>query len=166
MTVSGPSAEGPRKSRAGTVIALLALVVALIALGLAIYTWRESLPVEYTPDQQVAAKKTACSAYSTVETGVATNTNLSSPGGGADVTGSLAVAANARVALIGGGQYLLERIEPATPADVADPLEEFANTLMDFGVAATAGALNTDQEQADRLARINDLNASLQELCR
>lgn len=166
MTAPGPPIAPVRRSRAGTVIASIALVVALAALGLGIYVWLQSRPVEYTVDQQVAAKKTACAAFSTVSTGVATNTNLASPGGDADVTGSLAVAANARIALIGGGQYVLTRIEPATSPELADPLEEFAETLMDFGAASMAGALNTDQDQVDRLARIDDLNASITELCR
>lgn len=166
MTAPEVPTEGARRSRSGLVIASFALVVALAALGLAVYVWLQSRPLEYTADQQVAAENTACTAFSTVSTGVATNTNLAAPGGNADVTGSLAVAANARVSLIGGGEYLLARIDPATPAELATPLEEFANTLMDFGVASTAGALNTDQQQADRLTRIDSLNASLQELCR
>ncbi|MGK2881395.1 MAG: hypothetical protein ACSLE6_11545 [Mycobacterium sp.] len=166
MTEPVVPTDGVHRSRFGTVIASIALMVALSALGLAIYTWLQSRPVEYTADQQVAAKKTACAAYSTVSTGVATNTNLAAPGGETDVTGSLAVAANARVALIGGGQYILARIEPATPAEIAEPIDEFADTLLDFGAASTAGALNTDQDQVDRLARIDDLNKTLQRLCR
>lgn len=166
MTDPTPSTDGVRTSRSGPIIASIALVTALVALGFSVYTWLQARPVEYTPEQQQQAKQTACSAFSTVSTGVATNTHLASPGGDANVAGSLAVAANARVALIGGGQYLLNQIEPAISAELADPLTEFATALQDFGAASLAGALNTDPDQAERLTRIEELNNTLQGLCR
>lgn len=154
----------PGRSRGGVVLAGFATLMAAAALALSIITWLEvrSTP-EYTPEQQAAAKTRACAAYATVRTGVATNTNVASPDGG--VTGSLAVAANARIALIGGGEYVLARIDPATPAELADPLRQFADKLMDFGAAATAGALNTDPGQAALLAEIDGLNGTLGQLC-
>lgn len=156
--------EGPRRSRAATVLALIALVLAATSLALWVTTWLQSRSApEYTIEQQTTAKATACSAYSTVRTGVANNTNLASPDGG--VTGALAVAANARVALIGGGQYVLARIDPATPAELADPLHQFADKLMDFGAAATAGALDTDPGQTALLGEIDSLNTTLTQLC-
>lgn len=156
--------DTPRRSPGVAILAGLAAVLAAAALALSVYTWldtRTHAP-EYTPEQQAAARAGACTAYSAVSTGVATNTNLSSPG---DVTGALAVAANARVALIGGGQYLLARIDPATPADLATTLRDFGNTLMDFGAAATAGALSTDPAQAALAQRIDDLNSALRAQC-
>lgn len=50
------------------------------------------------------------------------NTNQANPVPG-DPTGDLAVAANARLALYSGGDYLLRRLtaEPATPASCAMP---------------------------------------------
>ncbi|CAN5497234.1 hypothetical protein BH11ACT7_BH11ACT7_26890 [soil metagenome] len=152
------------RARAVVVLAGLATLMAATALTLSIITWLEmrSTP-EYTLEQQAAAKTRACAAYSTVRTGVATNTNVASPDGG--VTGSLAVAENARIALIDGGQYVLARIDSATPAELADPLRQFADKLMDFGTAATAGALDTDPVQAALLADIDGLNGTLTQLC-
>lgn len=147
-------------------MAVFALLVAMASVGLWGYTWWQSgQAVEYTADQQAAAKHTACAAYATVHAGVETNTNLAAPGGNGDVTGALAAAANARVALMGGGQYLLARIDPATPAELAQQLAEFGNALLDFGAAATAGALNTDPPQADLLEQIDGLNNTLAEAC-
>jgi hypothetical protein len=153
-----------QKSRGAVILAASAFVMAAVALAVAVYTWWQSGQAdEYTVEQQASAKDTACAAYGTVRAGVATNTNLTTSGG--DVTGALAAAANARVALIGGGQYVLARLAPATPAELAEPLQKFGDVLMDFGAAATAGALNTDPAQAARLQEIDALNASLQGLC-
>ncbi|MDF2825377.1 MAG: putative alanine and proline rich rane protein [Mycobacterium sp.] len=154
----------PRRSRGAIVLAGLAVVLAAAALAVSIATWLDTRPTvaQYPPDQQTAARATACAAYTTVSTGVSTNTNLTSPG---DVTGALAVAANARVALIGGGQYVLARIDPATPADLAATLRDFGNTLMDFGAAATSGALSTDPAQVALAQRIDELNTALGRQC-
>jgi hypothetical protein len=166
MQATGDSSESVRPARHGTVVGVLALIISTMALLVWGYTWWRSYESsQYSVAQHDAATALACAAYDTVRTGVATNTNLAAPGGAADVTGSLAVAANARVALIGGGQYVLARIDPATPAELADPLEKFGNKLMDFGAAATAGALNTDPGQTALLRDIDALNGTLEGLC-
>ncbi len=103
---------------------------------------------DYTDAQRSDAKAATCAAFDTVRTGVATNTNVTAPGGPDDIAGALAVAANARVALYDGGQYLLARLDPATPADLAAEIRTFGNQLMDIGAAATAGVPNTDPAQA------------------
>ena len=105
----------------------------------------------YSDAQQVEAKWQVCRAFNTVRQGVARNTRLQVPGGEGDVAGTLGVAANARISLYDGGQYLLARLAPATPTDLADAVRGFANGLMDIGAAATAGAQNADPEQAKRL---------------
>lgn len=154
------------RSRGIAVVAGLGTLLAAAALTLSIINWLDARSTpDYTVEQQAAAKTTACGAYSTVRTGVASNTNVAAPGGDGDVTGALAVAANARIALIGGGQYVLARVDPATPTELAEPLRLFGNKLMDFGAAATAGALNTDPGQAALLADIDGLNGHLQQLC-
>jgi len=101
-----------------------------------------------------------------VRKGVSLNTNLQPPGGPADITGSLAVAANARISLYDGGQYLLARLDPATPKDLADTVTKFANLLMDIGANATAGAQNSQPEQAARLKEADAANTKLKELCK
>lgn len=151
------------------VIPILALVAALAALGLAVWSALRPVPAAaaptYSAAQQPDAKLEVCAAADLVRKGLALNTNLQSPGGPDDVTGALAVAANARVAMSDGSQYLLVKLDPATPNPLADNVRKFADVLMDVGVATIAGALNTDPEQAARLAELNALDTALTENC-
>ena len=48
------------------------------------------------------------------------------------------MAANARLAMFGGGSYLLAHIDPATPDDLAAAAKSFANGLQDIAVYALA----------------------------
>ena len=163
-----PTQDSPRGVGA---VPVIALIVALAALGLAGWTAFRPAPEPaagpaYTPAAQADAKLAICAATDLVRRGISLNTNLQSPGGEADVTGSMAVAANARLALSDGGQYLLDRLDPATPAPLADDVRKFANTLMDIGAASIAGALNTDPEQAARLREADALNGKITESCK
>jgi hypothetical protein len=162
------SIVAPRRLSAVSVIALL---VSLAALGVAGWAAFRSNPnpvaaQSYSASQQADAKAVTCAATELVRKGVALNTNLQSPGGDADVTGSLAVAANARLSLSAGGQYLASRLDPATPTELATEVRDFANTLLDIGAAATAGALNSDPDQAARLSHADALNAKITEACK
>jgi hypothetical protein len=107
----------------------------------------------YTDAERTAAKAKICSAFGIVRTGVSQNTNLAPPGGPEDVTGTLAVAANARLSLYGGGQYLLSRLDPATAPELGDAVRGFANNLIDIGANAIASIPNTDPAQGDVFAR-------------
>jgi hypothetical protein len=119
----------------------------------------------YDDAQRADAKQQVCAAFDTVRRGVSRNTNLVPPGGEGDVTGTLAVAANARIALLDGGQYLLARLDPATPSEVADAVRRFANELMDIGAAAVAGAPDNDPAQGERLRSAEESNKKIGELC-
>lgn len=77
----------------------------------------------------------------------------------------LAVAANARVSLMGGGQYLLASVQPATPADIAEAVRQFGMKLMQFGAAATAGAPDDDPGQQALKRDLDALNSTLDGLC-
>ncbi len=146
---------------------VLALTVAVLALGVAAFALFRTFggEPEYTDTQRADAKNAICSAFDTVRTGVATNTNATPLGGTGDIAGALAVAANARVALLDGGQYLLARLDPATPTDLAGEVRRFANQLMDIGAAATAGVPNTDPVQAGRLQDAEAAGAAISGLC-
>jgi len=156
-------------SGSGRILLAVTLVVALAAAVLSgwllIRTTREDTP-NYSDAQRSDAKKQICAATDVVRKGVSLNTNLQPPGGPEDVTGSLAVAANARVSLYDGGQYLLARLDPATPPDLADAVKDFAKLLMVIGANATAGAQNAQPEQAARLKEADAANAKLKELCK
>ena len=157
-----------RRSSAGP-LSWVALILAVAALALAGWTFFKSdqrpAPT-YSDTERAEAKVKACAAADLVRRGVSLNTNLQPAGGPEDVTGSLAVAANSRVALSNGGQYLLAQLGPATPTDVADVIRNFANNLLDIGAAATAGLPNTDPAQATRLRDAETANATIVELCK
>ena len=171
--VAGPS-HGSTADRTRPALAIIG-AVALLALGLAI--WALLRPTSeapavtaatptYTDAQQAAAKSKICAAHGLVRVGVNVNTNLQPPGGPDDTVGALAAAANARVALGGGGQYLLANLDPATPQPVADAVRPFALKLMDIGAAATAGISNADPQQAARLQEADAMNTEIDNLCK
>jgi hypothetical protein len=150
-------------------VSVVAVVLAVLALGMAVWALVRSHdaagPGSYTDGQRSDAKATACAAFATVRSGVSRNTNIPVPGGPENVAGVLGVAANARISLLDGGQYLVARLDPATPSDVADAAREFADKLMDIGAAATAGAPDGDPEQAARLKQADEINVRLGNLC-
>ena len=76
------------------------------------------------------------------------------------------MAANARIALYDGGQYMLARVDPATQPELADAVKKFANLLMDIGAGATAGQQNSQPEQAARLKEADAANGTITELCK
>jgi hypothetical protein len=85
---------------------------------------------------------------------------------GPDPVAQAAVAGNARLALFGGGVYLLNSLDAATPSELADPVRSFANTLQDIGMNALAGVTNTDPAQATRLADADATRKQIVELCK
>jgi hypothetical protein len=148
-----------------TIISLVVAVVALVLAGWTLYR-SEFSETEYSADQIAAAKTKACNAVDVVRRGVSLNTNLMPEGGPADVTGAQAVAANARLSLYDGGQYLIARLDPATPDLLAEKARDFANNLMDIGANATAGVPNSDSAQTERLKSADRTSTTLTELCK
>jgi hypothetical protein len=148
-----------------TIIALVVAAVALVVAGWTLYRSEFSEP-EYSADQIAAAKTKACTAVDVVRRGVSLNTNLMPAGGSADVTGAQAVAANARLSLYDGGQYLIARLDPATPELLAEKVRDFADNLMDIGANATAGIPNSDSAQTERLNTADRTSTTLTELCK
>ena len=59
----------------------------------------------------------------------------------------------------------MARIDPATPKELAEAARGCANTLMDIGAAATAGAMDTDPDQVARLHSADEANIALGKLC-
>ncbi|MGO4444826.1 hypothetical protein AB4Z42_15840 [Mycobacterium sp. 2YAF39] len=155
----------PRAISPLTIISLVVAVVAIVLAGWALYRSEPSKP-EYSSDQIDAAKTKACTAVDVVRRGVSLNTNLMPAGGPSDVTGAQAVAANARVSLFDGGQYLIARLDPATPELLAEKVRDFANNLMDIGANATAGVPNSDSAQTERLQAADRTSNTLTELCK
>jgi hypothetical protein len=71
---------------------------------------------------------------------------LATPGGN-DPGAHLAVAANARLALLGGGAYLRDslNVQTSPPADLAKAVDSFAATIEQLGVNYLANAGNDAQ---------------------
>jgi hypothetical protein len=150
------------------VLSVVTLIVAVAALALAAWAAFRPGPAgpEYTAAEQSDAKAAVCAATDVVRKGISHNTTVPVPGGDGDVTGSLAVAANARLSLSEGGQYLASRLDPATPPELAESVRRFANTLMDIGAAAIAGEQNSDPAQAARLHDADATNVKITEACK
>ena len=156
-------------SRWGRILLPITLVVAIAAAVLSgwllIRSGQQGNP-NYSGAQRADAKTKICAAADIVRKGVSLNTNLQPPGGPQDVTGALAVAANARISLYSGGQYLLARLDPATPPELADAVKKFGNLLMDVGAGATAGQQNSEPDQAARLKDADATNTTIAGLCK
>lgn len=147
---------------------LAAIAIALVALGVGVGGWFRPAPRNDHPsvpsapaytDQQIAdAKGQVCDSYQAVHTAGLVSTNRTSPVPG-DPIGELAVAANARLALYAGGDYLLDRLaaEPATPPALADALRSFANNSKKLAIVALAEKPNSAQ---DPLRRALDADAT------
>jgi hypothetical protein len=146
---------------------LAALAIAVIATAVAVGAWFRPAPKSASPtftDRQTSqAKMNVCSAYTAVHQGVVRNTHLADPNP-RDPIGQLAIAANARLALLGGGAYLRDRIaaQPAAPADLAQAVNSMGYTIEQLGVgyleAATNFVLDPLRHDLDsQVAKINTL---------
>jgi hypothetical protein len=156
----------PRESRSlSQAITALIAVTALLLAGWALLRSGSGADRDFSDSQRADAKSKACAAFDVVRRGVKVNTSIPVPGGPEDVVGALVVGANARNSAYVGGLYVLERLDPATPAELADQIRQFADVLMDIGATATAGASDSDPDQAARLKSADAANTKLGELC-
>jgi hypothetical protein len=169
--------EQPSSSRSPVVIAVIAMLVAIATLGASAYMWRNPLTpidaptapaapaaeVTFTDAQREEAKAKVCDAFLLVSTGVANSSALQPEDG--DAIGAVAIATNARLALYGGGQYILTRVDPATETDLAETARAFGNALMDVGAAAVAQIPSDDPAHQERVKDADAQNAKLQGIC-
>lgn len=144
----------------------IALLVAVIAVGLAVWALLS------TPEQQSTsatgaplqgdAKDRVCTAAHTVAMAVQRQTNADI---GPEPAAVEAVAANARLAMLGGGDYLLSQISSDTPQDLADEARSFGTTLQQIGANALAGVSNDDELQAGRILNAEASRNKLSQIC-
>lgn len=151
------------------VLALVALIVALAAVGLGIWSVQRqpgsttaSAPPKPSADQIAAAKTHACSAFKTVTTAVSLQTHANP---GPDVPMQQAVAANSRLAMFGGGAYLTTSLDPATPQDISTDMRTFATQLQTVAMNALAGKGNDDPDQSELLKAAQASTDRIQKLC-
>lgn len=158
----------PSRSRSSRWPMFAALAIAIFAAAVAIAAWFRAAPESTSPtftDQQITqAKSNVCSAYTAVHQGVVRNTHLTDANPD-DPVGQLAIAANARLALLGGGGYLRDRVAalPATPAELAQAVNSMANTIEQLGVGYLEAASNIvlDPLRHDLDSQVTQIN----ELC-
>jgi hypothetical protein len=146
------------------------LAIALVALGLAIGAWLRPPPGSKTADapgyteQQVSdAKAKVCASYDKVHRAVLVNTGRS---GGDDPNAQLAVAANARMALFDGSEYLSAKLaeEPATPSDLARELQALVQAYQQLAIDYMAEV--SDDEKGSSFDAVNRINAKVYEACK
>ncbi len=175
---TGADAE-PREGsgRSPVVIAVSAMLLAIATLGASAYMWRNPMtPFDaptaptaaaaeptFTDAQREEAKAKVCDAFLVVSSGVANSSGLQAEDG--DAVGAVAIATNARLALLGGGQYMLDRVDPATEPALAEAARAFGNALMDVGAAAIAQIPNDDPAHQERLKDADEQNGKLQGMC-
>jgi hypothetical protein len=111
------------------------LAIALIAVVVAVAAWLRPAHGggSYSDQQSAQAKANVCAAVGPVHKAVWAGTPNPHPG---DPVAQLSVAANVRLAMLGGGSYLRETLaaEPATPADLAKAVTSMATTLQQMGI--------------------------------
>jgi hypothetical protein len=161
---SGVSRTPQKVSTGKSPVAPVALLVALIAVALAIWAVVKGPPEAPTANQLGGDPKTrVCNVFITVSNAVQEQTHADL---GPDPVAQKAVAANARLALVGGGAYLLNSLDSKTPTELADPVRKFAYTLQDIGMNALAEVANTDPVQAARLRDGEAGRTQIADLCK
>jgi hypothetical protein len=117
-------------SRWPTYVALAIAVIAAVLAGLAYF--HPANKGASIPQQGGDAKANVCAAYAATRKAVVINTHLESQN--PDL--QLAIAANARLALIGGGAYLRNRLDAntAAPSDLATAANSLASTIEQLGI--------------------------------
>jgi hypothetical protein len=152
-------------------VAPAALVIAVIAIAVAIWALVRS-PAEpaanlgepaVNAQQSDDAKARVCAAFDTVRKAVSRQTNADL---GPDPVAKEVVAANARLATLGGGEYLLSRLDPGTPRELADAVRSFANNLQDIGMNQLAGVPTSDPALAARMSEAQAASPQIAEMCK
>jgi hypothetical protein len=150
-------------------IAPAALLVAVVAVALAIWALMSggngsaSAVAPTAGTEGGDPKASVCGAFNTVSKAIPLQTHNDL---GPDPVAQAAVAGNARLALFGGGQYLLNHLNSDTPSDIADPVRSFGTKLQTIGMNALAGVTNTDPAQAALLADADASRQQVVEVCK
>lgn len=152
----------------------VALVIAVIALGIAVSGGFRPEPRTPTPvadrgtfsGQQVAdAKSEICNAFNLVREAISVNTNKQSPNV-EDFAAQYAIAANSRLALYGGGGYLLDQltVEPATPTALAEAVKAAARKYREVAIIYLSE--RAEPPQHPLTGSLQEVTARVDGLCR
>jgi len=148
---------------------IIAIVIALIAVAVAIAAWFRPAPMAETPaaktysEQEIAdAKKTVCDAFERTHKAleVANGKNA-----GPEPTAILAVAANGRIALTVGADYLLSELEahPGLPGEISAAVTDLSSAYRRIALDYLAEAPQADMDPAFRQA--DDASAKVRQFC-
>jgi hypothetical protein len=150
--------HGWKASQWPTYAALAIAVIAAVLAALAYFHPAHNRAS--VPQQGGDAKANVCSAFTSTRKAVVINTHMQSSNPN-DQTAQLSVATNARLALIGGGAYLRERLaaNTAAPADLANAANSLANTIEQLGINYLTGAGNDVQDPVRK-----DLNSEITQI--
>lgn len=146
-------------------IAFAALLVAAIAVAVAVAAWiRPGASHSYSDDQSARAKANVCGAWAPVHQAIWAGTPNPHPG---DPVAQLSVAANVRLAELGGGTYLKQTLteEPAAPAALVSAVNTVATTLQRLGVNYLAGN-ETQAVLGPLLSKLDAQGAAVDKLCK
>jgi len=154
-------------SRSGQLV-VVALVVAVAALGVAVWALLSgpssgNSPATAAAGQSSDPKTRVCDAFDLVRGAVSLQTNANL---GTDPVATQAVAANARLATLGGGQFLLARLDDDVPSELADAVRSFANNLEYIGMGQLAGAPGDDPAQTNRMNDAQTTSTKISDLCK
>jgi hypothetical protein len=155
----------PRWSEASRWPAYAALAIAVIAVALAALAYFHPAHKSASVAQQGGdAKANVCTAFATTRKAVVINTHMQSPNIN-DPIAELSVATNARLALLGGGAYLRERLaaNTAAPADLANAANSLANTIQQLGINYLTGAAKNVQDPVR--TDLNNEITQIEKLC-
>lgn len=120
-------------------------------------------PPVFTEQQTSEAKTKMCASYKKVHQAVLVNTGRV---GDTDPTAVLGLAANARLALYNGGDYLLKTLatQPATPPDLASAIRQLANSYQELALDYMAEGSQSDIDSS--LHAGDKPNATIYDLCK
>ncbi|GAY15966.1 hypothetical protein [Mycobacterium sp. shizuoka-1] len=132
-------------------LAPLAFPLAVLALGVSIWALvSDSAGGAESAGLPGDPKVRACTAFHMVTT-MQTRNDLGS--------------ADASLALVGAGDYLLRQLDADTPTQLADAIRAFARSLQDIGMNALAGVHASDPRQAARQAEGDFDRKQVADLC-
>ncbi len=148
-------------SRQMLTAAAIVVIVSALAAGAWFY-WAGN--TKFKDEETTLAKTNVCSAYTVVRDAVAANSNFKIAKG--DVAALYGARANIRLALLGSGLYLHDRVaqEPAAPADLVKAANSLAKTIDELGINDLANRDNV--AQAPLREDLNSEIVQLNSLCK
>ena len=141
--------------------------LALSVLAVAGAGWALFKPAPNANGSAADPKGTVCTAFRTVSNAVSLQTNQVAPDlGPVTPVANSAIAANARLAMAGGANYLLDILPSNASADLAKEVRAFAGNLNSIAMNALAGIGNDKPEQAALLKSAEETNKKITDLCK